>query len=82
MSPRTFQRRFKAATHETVIEYLQKIRMEAAKKLLEINKLQVGDVMFEVGYSDPKAFREIFRKITGVTPSVYKGKYELMIPEI
>lgn len=80
MSRRTFQRRFKAATHETVIEYLQKIRMEAAKKMLELNRLSIGEVMFEVGYNDPTAFRDVFKKITGITPSVYKSKYELMIP--
>lgn len=82
MSRRTFQRRFKVATHETVIEYLQKIRVEAAKKLLELNRLSVGEVMFDVGYNDPTAFRDVFKKITGITPSVYRSKYELIIPEI
>ncbi|HET8737259.1 MAG TPA: helix-turn-helix domain-containing protein, partial [Pricia sp.] len=82
MSRRTFQRRFKAATQETVIEYLQKIRIEAAKKLLESNRLSVSEIMFETGYNDPNAFRDVFKKITGITPSVYKSKYDLMIPTI
>lgn len=82
MTRRTFQRKFKMATHDTVIEYLQKVRIEAAKKLLELNRLSISEVMFEVGYNDPKAFRDVFKKITGITPLVYKSKYHQMIPSI
>lgn len=76
MARRTFQRKFKEATHETVLEYIQKIRIEVAKKLFEANKHTVSEVMFEVGYSDPKAFRNVFKRITGITPLHYKQKYE------
>jgi len=82
MTRSTFQRRFKMATHNTVIEYIQKVRVEAAKKLLELNHLSISEVMFEVGYNDPKAFRDVFKKITGITPLVYKSKYDQMIPSI
>jgi transcriptional regulator GlxA family with amidase domain len=76
MSRRTFERRFKVATQQTLIEYLQKIRVEAAKKLLEHSMHTISEVMDGVGYKDPKAFRDIFKKITGTTPLVYKTKYE------
>jgi transcriptional regulator GlxA family with amidase domain len=72
---RTFQRRFKKATYYTVIEYIQNMRIEMAKKLLEANRLTVSEVMFETGYKDPKAFREVFKKTTGIPPNYYKNKY-------
>jgi transcriptional regulator GlxA family with amidase domain len=73
---RTFQRRFQKATHLTVKEYIQKIRIEAAKKLLEENELTVNEVMYETGYSDIKAFRYTFKKISGVAPLVYRRKFK------
>jgi transcriptional regulator GlxA family with amidase domain len=75
LSRRTFQRRFKKATHNNVMEYIQKVKVEAAKQLLEWHKHSVNDVMFEVGYQDPKAFREVFKKITGMTPLEYRNKF-------
>ena len=76
MSRRTFQRRFEKATHLTVKEYIQKLRIEAAKKLLEENKLSVQEVMYEAGYSDAKAFRATFKKVSGVSPLVYRQKFK------
>lgn len=76
------ERKFKEASHDTVLEYIQKIRVEVAKKLLEANRLTVSEVMFEVGYSDSKAFRDVFKRITGITPVVYKQKHEQLIPAI
>jgi transcriptional regulator GlxA family with amidase domain len=73
---RTFQRRFQRATHFTVKEYIQKIRIEAAKKLLEQNKLSVQEVMYESGYSDAKAFRATFKKVSGVSPLLYRQKFK------
>ncbi len=72
---RTFERRFKKATANTVIEYLQRIRTEAAKKELEMGQKTVNEVMFEVGYNDPKAFRDVFKKVTGLTPVDYRERY-------
>ena len=75
LSQRTFQRRFKEATYFSVHTYIQKVRIEAAKRLLESQSLTVNEIMFETGYQDPKAFRIIFKKETGVSPSTYRDKY-------
>jgi transcriptional regulator GlxA family with amidase domain len=69
---RTFERRFKEATNNTPIEYLQRVRMEAAKKHFEVSRKNVADVMYDVGYTDTKAFRDIFKKMTGLTPIEYR----------
>lgn len=75
LSQRTFQRRFKEATHFPVHAYIQKIRIEAAKRLLESPGHSVNEIIFETGYQDPKAFRMVFKKETGVSPSTYRDKY-------
>lgn len=72
---RTFERRFKKATNNTVAEYIQRVKIEAAKKQLESGRKTVSEVMFEVGYNDTKAFRELFKKITGLSPVDYRNKY-------
>ena len=72
---RNFDRRFIKATGNTPIEYLQRVKIESAKKALETSRKTVNEIMYEVGYSDVKAFREVFRKITGMSPIEYKGKY-------
>ncbi|OIQ96032.1 HTH-type transcriptional regulator CdhR [mine drainage metagenome] len=72
---RTFERRFKKATSNTVAEYIQRVKIEAAKKQLELSRKTVGEVMYAVGYSDTKAFRDVFKKITGMSPVDYKNKY-------
>lgn len=75
LSRRNFIRRFKTATQNTPYEYVQRVRVEAAKKSLERTKQNVGEVMVDVGYSDSKAFRNVFRKLTGCSPVEYKSKY-------
>jgi transcriptional regulator GlxA family with amidase domain len=72
---RTFERRFKKATHNTVLEYWQRVKIEAAKRQLEMSRKTVGEVMYEVGYNDTKAFRDIFRKVTSMSPVDYRNKY-------
>jgi transcriptional regulator GlxA family with amidase domain len=72
---RTFERRFKKATRNTVTQYLQRVRIEAVKKQLELGRKNIQEIMIDVGYSDIQAFREIFKKITGMTPFDYKRKY-------
>lgn len=72
---RNFDRRFIKATGNTPIEYSQRVKMEFAKKAFETNRKTINEVMYEVGYSDVKAFREVFRKITGMSPLEYKNKY-------
>ena len=72
---RTFDRRFIKATGNTPLEYSQRVKIESAKKALEISRKTVNEIMYEVGYSDVKAFREVFRKITGMSPLEYKHRY-------
>ena len=72
---RSFDRRFVKATGNTPIEYLQRVKIESAKKALESSRKTINEIMYEVGYSDVKAFREVFRKITGISPLEYKIKY-------
>lgn len=72
---RTFERRFSKATHNTPIEYLQRVRIEAAKKQLETGSKNINEVMFDVGYADTKAFRDVFKKIAGMTPADYRNRY-------
>jgi len=72
---RTFERRFKKATNNTVVEYLQRVKIEVAKKQFELTRKTVNEVMYDVGYSDTKAFRDVFKKVTGLSPIDYKNKY-------
>lgn len=72
---RSFERRFKKATGNTVVEYLQRVKIEAAKRSFESSRKNVNEVMFNVGYTDTKAFRDVFKKITGLTPMEYRNKY-------
>jgi transcriptional regulator GlxA family with amidase domain len=72
---RNFDRRFIKATGNTPVEYSQRVKIESAKKAFENSRKTISEVMYEVGYSDVKAFREVFRKITGMSPLEYKGKY-------
>lgn len=75
-SRRTLYRRFKEATGLTPFKYLQKIRIEAAKRLLEQTHQNVSEVMYNCGYSDPKSFRNLFRDNVGLTPGHYRKKYQ------
>lgn len=75
ISRRTLERRFKKATTNTVSEYIQRVKVEAAKRNLESGRKNVNEVMYDVGYSDSKSFRNLFRKVTGLTPLQYRDKY-------
>lgn len=75
VSRRTFERRFKQATNNSVLEYIQRVKIEAAKRSFESSRKNINEVMFDVGYSDTKAFRTVFKKITGLTPIEYRNKY-------
>jgi len=72
---RNFDRRFIKATGNTPLEYSQRVKIESAKKAFETTRKTINEVMYEVGYSDVKAFREVFRKVTGVSPLEYRSKY-------
>ena len=75
MGQRNFIRRFKAATNNTPFEYLQRVRIESAKRALENNDKDVASIMDDAGYKDQKAFRLIFRRLTGLSLQEYKKKY-------
>jgi transcriptional regulator GlxA family with amidase domain len=72
---RNFDRRFIKATGNTPVEYAQRAKIESAKKAFENSRKTISEVMYAVGYSDVKAFREVFRKITGMSPIAYKERY-------
>jgi transcriptional regulator GlxA family with amidase domain len=76
---RTLKRRFKAATGTTLIEYLQNLRIEAAKQLLEVGQMAVDDISIEVSYEDPSFFRRLFKRLTGLTPSQYRRMFQPVI---
>jgi transcriptional regulator GlxA family with amidase domain len=75
LSKRNFERRFKKATANTPAEYILRAKIEYAKKNLETGHKNVNDVMYELGYSDRKAFRSSFKKVTGILPLEYRKKY-------
>lgn len=72
---RNFDRRFIKATGNTPIEYSQRVKIESAKKAFETSRKTINEVMYDVGYSDVKAFRELFKKITGMLPLEYRRRY-------
>jgi len=79
---RTFERRFKEATNNTSLEYIQRVRIEAAKKFFEASRKNISEIMFEVGYTDTKAFRDTFKKITGLNPIDYRNKFAKVAYEV
>ncbi|TGE27325.1 GlxA family transcriptional regulator [Hymenobacter metallicola] len=72
---RNLERRFKKATSNSVVEYIQRVKIEAAKNSLESSRENVNEVMYQVGYTDPKAFRSTFKRLTGLSPKQYRNKY-------
>ncbi len=75
MGRRALERRFKKATANTIAEYIQRVKMEAAKKSFETARKNINEVMYDVGYTDNKAFRTTFKKVTGLSPIDYRNKY-------
>jgi transcriptional regulator GlxA family with amidase domain len=75
LTSRTFLRRFKAATGETPLAYLQRLRTEAAKRMLEDDRMTVQEVSLAVGYEDVAFFRDLFKRHAGLLPSAYRERY-------
>ena len=75
---RTFKRRFTAATGYAPISYVQRLRIEDAKRRLERTRDPIEDISWQVGYEEPAFFRRLFRRITGVPPGVYRRKFQFM----
>ena len=76
---RTLKRRFKAATGATLIEYIQNLRIEEAKTLLETEQMPVDDISVTVSYEDVSFFRRLFKRLTGLTPSQYRRMFKPII---
>ncbi|MDB5120628.1 MAG: AraC family transcriptional regulator [Sphingobacteriales bacterium] len=76
---RNLERRFKKATANTVVEYIQRVKIEAAKMSLETSRENVNEVMYKVGYTDNKAFRTTFKRLTGLSPIQYRSKYSPLL---
>jgi transcriptional regulator GlxA family with amidase domain len=75
MSPRTFIRRFKAATGRQPGAYLQGLRIAAAKEMLELGRMPIQNVCAKVGYEDTAFFRALFKRYTGMTPAEYRNRF-------
>jgi transcriptional regulator GlxA family with amidase domain len=78
LSRRNFERRFRKATHYSPAEYIQYLKIEAARRQLESSRYQVNEVMYAVGYNDTKSFRNTFKKITGLSPLEYRNRFQLV----
>lgn len=75
LTTRTFKRRFRAATGYTPMEYVQTLRVEEAKHLLETTSLSTDEIGAAVGYRDPSSFRRLFKRLTGVSPARYRQRF-------
>ncbi|WP_432696563.1 GlxA family transcriptional regulator [Marinobacterium sp. YM272] len=80
LAERTFKRRFQAATGYTPIEYVQTLRIEEAKQMLEATEMGTEQIGAEVGYTDPASFRRLFKRMTGITPARYRLKFRQLRP--
>lgn len=76
LNARTFSRRFRAATGLAPIEYVQALRVEEAKQMLETDQLPNDDVGAAIGYGDPASFRRVFKRGTGMSPAAYRKKFQ------
>lgn len=72
---RTFERRFRKCTGNSIAEYIQRVKVEFAKKHLETGRKTVNEIIYETGYNDPDAFRRVFKKFTDLSPVDYRKKY-------
>jgi transcriptional regulator GlxA family with amidase domain len=79
IAERTFKRRFKNATGHTPIEYVQRLRVDEAKRRLERTTAPIDEIGWQVGYEDPTFFRRLFKRLTGVTAGAYRRRFR--IPE-
>jgi transcriptional regulator GlxA family with amidase domain len=80
LTPRTFARRFRAATSRRPIEFVHELRIERARQLLEAGRTAIDDVSAEVGYEDPAFFRRLFHRSTGLSPAAYRRMYAPLRP--
>ena len=74
---RTFERRFKKCTSNSIAEYVQRVKVEFVKKQLETGRKTINEIIYETGYNDVDAFRKVFKKITDLSPVDYRKKYSI-----
>jgi transcriptional regulator GlxA family with amidase domain len=77
---RTFKRRFTQATGMPPLDYVQRLRIEAAKRRLEQSDTAIEEIGWTVGYEDPASFRKLFRRVAGVAPGIYRRRYRVPGP--
>jgi transcriptional regulator GlxA family with amidase domain len=77
LAERTFKRRFTGATGLAPIAYVQRLRIEDAKRRLERTEASVDEVSWQVGYEDPAFFRRLFRRVTGLAPGAYRRRFRI-----
>ena len=77
MSARTFARRFRAATGEAPGAYVQRLRVEDAKRRLERTDHPIEDISWAVGYEDPAAFRRLFKRLVGMPPGAFRRRFQV-----
>lgn len=80
LSPRAFERRFSRATGYSPIDYVQRVRIEEAKRRLEQTNAPIDQISWEVGYEDAAAFRRLFKRIAQITPGAYRRKFSIPAP--
>jgi len=80
MTERGFLRRFKKVTGQAPTDYIQTLRIEEAKQLLETTSMSIDEISEEVGYSEPSSFRSAFRKRVGIPASAYRKKWQALAP--
>ncbi len=76
MSLRTFERRFKKATGDSPLAYLQQIRVESAKQQLETTNMSFDEIAYQMGYKNSGSFRKIFVKWVSLLPSEYRQRFQ------
>lgn len=76
LAPRTFKRRFAAATGYAPLDYVQSLRIEEAKQMLETSDDAIDDIAAQVGYEEPNSFRRLFKRTTGITPHQYRVRFQ------
>lgn len=77
LSERTFKRRFTAATGIAPIAYVQRLRIEDAKRRLERTEAAIDEISWQVGYEEPAFFRRLFKRVTGLTPGRYRRRFRV-----
>lgn len=77
LAERTFKRRFAKATGFAPIEYVQRLRIEDAKRRLERTDAPVEEIGWRVGYEDPSFFRRLFKRTTGLSPAQYRRRFQI-----